>query len=86
MYNPVLRDLVTSIGDLATLPNTVVQLLNLLTDSTRSASKVVKVLERDPAMTANILKLSNSVYSGRAARSATCAAPWDLITTSLARS
>jgi HD-like signal output (HDOD) protein len=64
VHNPELQDLVTSIGDLATLPHTVVQLLDLLKDSTCSATKVVKVLERDPAMTANILKLSNSAFYG----------------------
>ena len=64
MNNPVLHDLVSSIGDLATLPATVVQLLDLLKDSTCSASKVVKVMERDPAMTANVLKLSNSAFYG----------------------
>lgn len=64
MNNPVLHDLVSSIGDLATLPTTVVQLLDLLKDSTCSASKVVKVMERDPAMTANVLKLSNSAFYG----------------------
>jgi len=62
--NPVLHDLVSSIGDLATLPTTVVKLLDLLKDSTCSAAEVVKVMERDPAMTANVLKLSNSAFYG----------------------
>lgn len=64
MNQAVLEDLVASAGDLATLPGTVVQLLDLLKDATCSASKVVKVLERDPAMTANVLKLSNSAFYG----------------------
>ena len=64
MNNPVLLDLVSATGDLATLPTTVVRLLDLLKDSTCSASKVVKVMERDPAMTANVLKLSNSAFYG----------------------
>ncbi len=46
------------------LPATVVQLLDLLKDSTCSADKVVKVMERDPAMTVNVLKLSNSAFYG----------------------
>ncbi|MFT5233388.1 MAG: hypothetical protein ACI9UK_001509 [Candidatus Krumholzibacteriia bacterium] len=62
--NPVLQDLITATGDFATLPNTVVQLLDLLKGSTCSASKVVKVFERDLAMTANILKLINSAFYG----------------------
>ncbi len=64
MNKPVLQDLVSSVGDLATLPTTVVELLDLLKDATCSASKVVKVMERDPAMTANVLKLSNSAFYG----------------------
>lgn len=64
MTNPVLRDLVASVGDLATLPSTVVKLLDLLKDPTCAASEVVKVMERDPAMTANVLKLSNSAFYG----------------------
>ena len=64
LNNPVLQDLVASIGDLATLPTTVVQLLDLLKDATCSAAKVVKVMERDLAMTANVLKLSNSAFYG----------------------
>ena len=52
------------VGDLATLPSTVVELLYLLKDPTVCASDVVKVLERDPAMAANVLKLSNSAFYG----------------------
>jgi len=46
------------------LPTTIVQLLDLLKDTTCSASKVLKVMERDPALTANLLKLSNSAFYG----------------------
>lgn len=59
-----LQDLVAATGDLAALPQTVVKLLDLLKEATCSASMVVRVLERDPAMTANVLKLSNSAFYG----------------------
>jgi len=57
-------DLVTATGELATLPATVIALLDVLKDPATSADKVGVVLERDPAMTANILKLANSAYYG----------------------
>jgi HD-like signal output (HDOD) protein len=59
-----LFSIVAGVGDLATLPSTVVELLYLLKDPTVCASDVVRVLERDPAMTANVLKLSNSAFYG----------------------
>jgi len=62
--NQDLFSLVAGVGDLATLPSTVVELLYLLKDPTICASDVVKVLERDPAMAANVLKLSNSAFYG----------------------
>jgi len=60
----VLRDLVSTTGDLAVLPTTVVRLLDLLKDQTCAADKVVQVLDQDGAMTANVLKLSNSAFYG----------------------
>jgi len=49
---------------LATLPSTIVNLLDILKDTSTCADDVRVVLERDPAMTANILKLANSAYYG----------------------
>ncbi|MBK6735448.1 MAG: HDOD domain-containing protein [bacterium] len=60
----VLRDLVSTTGDLAALPTTVVRLLDLLKDQTCAADKVAQVLDQDGAMTANVLKLSNSAFYG----------------------
>lgn len=64
MPHYVLRDLVSTTGDLAALPTTVVRLLDLLKDQTCAADKVVHVLDQDGAMTANVLKLSNSAFYG----------------------
>jgi len=61
---PDLNTLVASTGKLATLPATVIELLEILNDSMASAAQVQKILERDPAMTANVLKISNSAFYG----------------------
>jgi HD-like signal output (HDOD) protein len=62
--NCVLYNLVANTGDLAALPTTVVDLLYLFREADVSARKVVDILHRDPAMTANVLKLSNSAFYG----------------------
>lgn len=64
MTRPTISDLVTATSELATVPSTVIALLDVLKDTTTSADRVRVVLERDPAMTANILKLANSAYYG----------------------
>ncbi len=64
MAQPDLEDLVASTGKLATLPGTVVKLLYLLDEPTDCAEDVKKIIERDPAMTANVLKLGNSAFYG----------------------
>ncbi|RKZ11998.1 HDOD domain-containing protein, partial [bacterium] len=64
MTRPSLHDLITNTGELSTLPTTVIQLLDLLEDTTTCAERVQEVLERDTAMTANVLKLANSAYYG----------------------
>lgn len=64
MQLPALHDLVSVTGKLATLPETVIRLLSILSDPDAPASRVQEVLERDPAMTANVLKISNSAFYG----------------------
>ncbi len=64
LTRPTINELVAATGELATLPSTVIQLLDVLKDTATSADKVRVVLERDPAMTANVLKLANSAYYG----------------------
>lgn len=59
-----LEELVAATGNLATLPSTVIQLLKILGDPLASVAQVQQVLERDPAMTANVLKISNSAFYG----------------------
>ncbi len=62
--NSVLYNLVANTGDLAALPTTVVDLLYIFKESDASVKSVVNILHRDPAMTANVLKLSNSAFYG----------------------
>ncbi|MEN8005935.1 MAG: HDOD domain-containing protein [Candidatus Krumholzibacteriota bacterium] len=64
MSNKTLYNLVANTGDLAALPTTVVDLLYLFRDEDASARSVVAILHRDPAMTANVLKMSNSAFYG----------------------
>ena len=64
MNHPVLEEFIVAVGEISTLPTTVVRLLELLEDSTVSAYSVLEVLERDPAMTSNVLKLTNSAFYG----------------------
>jgi HD-like signal output (HDOD) protein len=59
-----LQDLIASTNELAALPTTTVRLLELLDDTTVEANRVLAVIEKDPALTANLLKLCNSAYYG----------------------
>lgn len=64
MNRTPLHDLVSTTDNLATLPGTVVELLQVMMDATTCADEVARIVERDPAMTANILKLANSAFYG----------------------
>jgi len=59
-----LQELVTGTKDLQALPSTTLQLMRLLDDDTVEASEVLAVIEKDPSLTANLLKLCNSSYYG----------------------
>jgi len=59
-----LPELIASTSELAALPTTTVQLLELLDDSTVEAERVLAVIGKDPALTSNLLKLCNSAYYG----------------------
>jgi HD-like signal output (HDOD) protein len=64
MQHMDLRDLIASTHELAALPGSVVRLLELLDDMTAGADRVLSIIERDPSLTANLLKLCNSAYYG----------------------
>ncbi len=59
-----LPELIAGTTELAALPATSVRLLELLDDPDVRAEAVAAVIERDPSLTANLLKLSNSAYYG----------------------
>ncbi len=59
-----LAELITATTELASLPSTTVRLLDLLDEPDVGADAVLEVIEKDPSLTANLLKLSNSAYYG----------------------
>jgi len=59
-----LHDLITGTSELRSLPATTMRLMGLLDDATASANDVLDVIEKDPSLTANLLKLCNSAYYG----------------------
>lgn len=63
--NQTLKDLITGTLELAALPQTTARLLQLVEEPDVEASRLLRVIELDPALTANLLKLCNSAYYGR---------------------
>ncbi|MFO7653169.1 MAG: HDOD domain-containing protein [Candidatus Krumholzibacteriia bacterium] len=59
-----LPELIAATSELPALPSTTVRLLDLLEDATVEAAAVLEIIEKDPALTANLLKLCNSAYYG----------------------
>ncbi|PID78508.1 hypothetical protein CSA17_01320 [bacterium DOLJORAL78_65_58] len=59
-----MEGLITRTKELRGLPATTRQLMSLLEDDTVEAAKVVEVIEKDPALTSNLLKLANSAFFG----------------------
>jgi len=59
-----LAELIVSTSELSSLPSTTMQMMNLLDDETVEASRVLEVIEKDPSLTANLLKLANSAFYG----------------------
>ncbi len=59
-----LGELIATTNELSSLPSTTMQLMKLLDDETVEASRVLEVIEKDPSLTANLLKLANSAFYG----------------------
>jgi len=59
-----LREIIEATGELPALPATTARLLRLMDDEAAGADEVLQVIGRDPALTANLLKLCNSAYYG----------------------
>ena len=59
-----LNDLIASTSELRSLPSTTLQLTSLLDDDTVDAGSVLAIIEKDPSLTSNLLKLANSAFYG----------------------
>jgi len=59
-----LGELIAGTSELSSLPSTTMQLMDLLDDETVDADRVLDVIEKDPSLTANLLKLANSAFYG----------------------
>lgn len=57
--------IIEKISSFPTLPSMARKLMGLLNDSEISASEIGRVIQYDPALTANLLKAANSVYLGQ---------------------
>lgn len=61
---PSLANLVAGTRELQSLPSTTVRLLEFLDDAAVGADRILDVIETDPALTTNLLKLCNSAFYG----------------------
>jgi HD-like signal output (HDOD) protein len=52
-------------GDLPTLPHVATKVIELVSDPNSSAGDLQKVILRDQALTARVLKIANSALFGR---------------------
>ena len=59
-----LDELIAKTTELRSLPSTTMRLMSLLDDETVEADKVLEVIEKDPSLTSNLLKLANSAFYG----------------------
>lgn len=59
-----LKELISEIKELPTLPQVAVMLMDLLDDPSTGAPEINRVMARDPALAGKILKLVNSAYYG----------------------
>ncbi len=64
MDTKMIRGYLTRADELPTLPEVAFQVMQKLQDTESSASDIVQVIERDPAMSAKLLKVANSAYYG----------------------
>lgn len=61
---PQLEKVVSRVGELPAIPAVVTEVMELTSDPDVSVSAVSSLIERDPVLTAKLLKLSNSAYYG----------------------
>lgn len=61
---PVVREAMSVIGDIATLPEVTVKIIALVEDPRSTARDLHKVIKTDPALSARLLKVVNSAFYG----------------------
>ncbi len=62
--NASLTNVIARIGELPVMPQIVGKVMELTSDPNVSVSEVTRVIEKDPALAAKLLKVSNSSYYG----------------------
>lgn len=63
-HRPVSEHLIGIVGDLPALPSVVAEVLRATDDPSTSTADVSAIIQRDPALTAKVLRVSNSSYYG----------------------
>jgi len=63
-----MNEIISDVRSFPSMSGTAVKVLKLVDDPESTASKIEELLRYDPAITANILKLTNSAYFGLPAR------------------
>jgi len=64
IVNAKIEKIVAKIGDLPAMPEIVNEVMDVTNDENVAVSDVSSLIERDPALTAKLLKVSNSSYYG----------------------
>lgn len=64
MSTDIFQQILNDHKELSSLPQTLAEVLRLAQDETTSATQMAQTIQRDPAMTAKILRLVNSPYYG----------------------
>lgn len=62
--NAAVEKIIARVGDLPAMPSLVAQVLRITEDPSTAMSEVSAAIETDPALTAKILRVSNSSYYG----------------------
>jgi HD-like signal output (HDOD) protein len=62
--NPIVEKAVAGVGDLATLPEVTIKIIEIVEDTKSTARDLHEVIKNDPALSAKILKVVNSAFYG----------------------
>ncbi len=65
MNNSLLQQVLNDNRELASLPQTMAEIIRIARDDNSSAEQLARVMKRDPALTARVLRMVNSPFYGR---------------------